>query len=73
MQADHEISLFAAHDDSVSLTVYLLQKIYVSLADDDGVAGVAAIRKSTSTLQETILEYESVGMFVCEGMEGQSL
>ena len=34
----------------------------MSLDDDDGVAGVAAVRKSSSTLPELILEYESVGM-----------
>lgn len=40
---------------------FLLQKIYISLDDNDGVAGVAAKRKSGSALRELTLEYESVG------------
>ena len=38
--------------------------MYVSLDDDDGIAGVAAVRSSSSTLPELILEYESIGMYV---------
>ncbi len=33
----------------------------MALDDDDGVAGVAAVRHSNSTLSEQILEYGSVG------------
>ena len=41
----------------------LSQQIYDALNDSDGVAGVAAIRASESSLQEQILQYESTGAF----------
>ena len=39
----------------------------MSLDDNDGVAGVAAVRKSTSILRELIPEYQSVGEYSYSG------
>ncbi|XP_066955721.1 serine/threonine-protein kinase ATR [Macrobrachium rosenbergii] len=39
----------------------LLQCIYVSLDEPDGVAGVAAIRRDDPSLEEQVLEYEATG------------
>ena len=38
-----------------------MQKVYVALDEPDGVAGVAAVRKSEPSLHEEIVEFESTG------------
>ncbi|KAM8952244.1 serine/threonine-protein kinase ATR isoform 2-T2 [Pelodytes ibericus] len=39
-----------------------LQKLYASMHEPDGVAGVSAIRKKEASLKEQILEHESIGL-----------
>ena len=43
---------------------FFQQKVYVALDEPDGVAGVAAVRHSESSLYEEIVEYESTGMYI---------
>ena len=38
-----------------------LQKVYCSLDEPDNIAGIAAVRKRTTTLSEKIVEHESAG------------
>ena len=44
-------------------TLYFItvQKVYVAMDEPDGVAGVAAVRKSEPSLHEEIVEFESTG------------
>lgn len=41
---------------------FFLQEIFVGLNDVDGVSGAAAFRSSQPSMQEQILQYQSIGM-----------
>ena len=54
--------LSTSEESIIQQKLGFLQQIYDALNDSDGVAGVAAIRASESSLQEQILQYESTGI-----------
>ena len=47
--------------DDIEKHLEFLQKIYFSLDEPDSIAGVAATRKKTTSLQQQIVEHESSG------------
>ncbi|GFU19135.1 hypothetical protein NPIL_402701 [Nephila pilipes] len=47
--------------DQLENNISFIQKIYATLDDPDGVAGVAAVRKEEPTLKDLILENEATG------------
>ncbi|XP_069753467.1 serine/threonine-protein kinase ATR isoform X3 [Narcine bancroftii] len=58
----HFESFIAEKKENIQQHLGFLQKLYASMHEPDGVAGVTAIRKGEPSLREQILEHESSGL-----------
>ncbi len=54
-------------EEKLQSNLEMLQKIYYSLDEPDGIIGISAIRKGTVSLKEQIIEHESSGTFFLIG------